>query len=220
MSDVRGYSDIFAAIMADDAEVVENMLAANPELAIRHDGQSPVLLATYRHRLDILKVLLRQRPELDIFEASGAGVLESVERCVEASPELVNAYADDGFTPLHLAAFFGHEDVARLLLDRGAKVDAITRNDLENMPLHAAAAGRHFELCRLLVQRGAPVDAQQHGGFTALHAAAQHGDMTLAELLVTNGADVGIETDEGKTAADIAYEFEHDEIAEYLRPQK
>jgi ankyrin repeat protein len=218
MSTVRGYPDIFSAIMADDLEAVEEMLSAQPALATRHDGQSPVLLATYRHRFDILDALLRLQPELDVFEASAAGVRDVVERWLDASPELVQAYADDGFTPLHLAAFFGRADVVRLLLDRGANIAAITRNDLENTPLHAAAAGRHLEVCALLIERGAPVDAQQAGGFTALHAAAQRGDTALAELLVANGADLSIETDEGTTAADIAYEFEHDALASFLRP--
>ena len=218
MSAVRGYPEIFSAIMADDVEAVEAMLSANPGLATKHDGQSPVLLATYRHRFEILDALLRMHPDLDVFEASAAGALEAVERWLDDSPELIHAYADDGFTPLHLAAFFGRTDVTRLLLDRGANIAAITHNDLEDTPLHAAAAGRHLEVCALLLARGAPVDAQQAGGFTALHAAAQRGDAALAELLVANGADLSIETDEGATAADIAYEFEHDDLADALRP--
>ena len=217
MSGVRGYPDIFSAIMADDLEAVEEMLSADPARATKHDGQSPVLLANYRHRFDILEVLLRQQPELDVFEASASGSLAIVERWLDESPELIQAYADDGFTPLHLAAFFGRKGVVRLLMDRGANIAAITHNDLENTPLHAAAAGRHLEVCALLIERGAPVDAQQSGGFTALHAAAQRGDTALAELLVANGADLNIETDEGTTAAEIAYEFEHDDLASYLR---
>lgn len=218
MSAVRGYPDIFSAIMADDLEAVEAMLSADPGLATKQDGQSPVLLATYRHRFEILDALLRMRPELDVFEASAAGALAVVERWLDESPELIHTYADDGFTPLHLAAFFGHKDVTRLLLDRGANIAAITHNDLENTPLHAAAAGRHLQVCALLLKRGAPVDAQQAGGLTALHAAAQRGDTALAELLIAGGADLSIETDEGATAADIAYEFEHDDLADALRP--
>jgi ankyrin repeat protein len=217
VADVREHPDIFSAIMGDDLEAVETMLEADPTLAARRGEQSPVLLAAYRHRLDILQVLLERQPLLDIFEAAAAGDLEAVRGCIEADSTAVNAYADDGFTPLHLAAFFGHEDVARALIDAGARLDAVTRNEMENMPLHAAAAGRHLEISALLLERGAQLDAQQEGGFTALHAAAQHGDMALARLLVSHGADVEIETDTGKTAADLAYEFEHDDLAAYLR---
>src|SRR5262245_14247598 len=136
MPEVRGYPDIFTAIMSDDLEAVEEMLASNRTLATSHDGRSPVLLAAYRHRADILAALLRQEPDLDVFEAAAAGVVEALERGLDAAPELLDAYASDGFTLLHLAAFFGHEAAARLLLDRGAGVDAVTRNDLENTPLH------------------------------------------------------------------------------------
>jgi ankyrin repeat protein len=214
---VSDYPDIFHAIMADDVEAVEQMLDSVSDLASRHHGQSPVLLAVYRHRAEILRTLLARRPELDIFEASAAGELETVRAWLARRPDLVSAYSDDGFTPLHLAAFFGHEEIAQRLLDAGARVDAVTRNDLENMPLHAAAAGAYLEICALLLERGAPVDAQQQGGFTALHAAARRGDRRLAELLVAHGAHAGIETDTGKDAADLAYEFDHDELAAYLR---
>lgn len=215
---VSDYPDIFNAIMADDLEAVEEILSADPALAeYRHDGQSMVLLAAYRHRTEILQALLARQPALDIFEAAAAGDVDTVRDRLQEDPALAQAYASDGFTPLHLAAFFGHEDVARLLLDAGARPDAITRNDMENMPLHAAAAGGHYAISALLVERGAPVNAQQQGGFTALHAAAQHGDRPLAELLVEHGADAGTETEAGKTAADLAYEFDHDDLASYLR---
>ena len=211
------HADIFSAIMGDELDVVTAMLVADPSLAARHDGQSPVLLAAYRRRMDILGALLERQPALDAFEATAAGLQSTVEFHVEMSPALLETYADDGFTLLHLAAFFGHEGVARVLLNAGAPVDAITRNDLENTPLHAAAAGRHFEVCELLIAYDAPVNALQHGGFTPLHQAAQHGDMKLAIMLVANDADPAIETDEGKSAADLAYEFEHDDLAAYLR---
>jgi ankyrin repeat protein len=203
--------------MADDLEAVEAMLEADPGLANRKGGQSPVLLAVYRHRLDVLYALLARRPRLDIFEAAAAGDLDAVRASIEADPAAVHTYAGDGFTPLHLAAFFGHEDAARLLIDKGARLDAVTRNEMENTPLHAAAAGRHYDVAALLLDRGAPVNAQQEGGFTALHAAAQHGDTELAQLLVRHGADLDVETEDGRKAADLAYEFEHDELAAYLR---
>jgi ankyrin repeat protein len=215
--EIREHPDIISAIMADDLEAVEGMLEAEPALAHRRGEQSPVLLAVYRYRLDILRALLARHPSLDIFEAAAAGDIQAVRACIEADPAAMQAYAADGFTPLHLAAFFGHEEVARVLIDAGARVDAVTRNDMENMPLHAAAAGRHHDICALLLDRGAPVNAQQEGGFTALHAAAQHGDMALARLLAEHGAAFDAETDDGRTAADLAYEFEHDELAAYLR---
>lgn len=204
--------------MSDDLDAVEAMLASSPGLATRQGHQSPVLLAAYRHRADILQALLSRHPPLDIFEASAVGNLDAIRASVQRAPRDIHGYSADGFTPLHLAAFFGHEAAVRLLLDCGARVDAITRNDLENTPLHAAAAGGHYDVCAVLIQRATPVNARQEGGFTALHAAAQQGNMPLARLLLANGADVSIETDEGKTAADTAYEFEHDEIASYLRP--
>ena len=67
----------------------------------------------------------------------------------------LNAFAYDGWTPLHLAAFFGHLDAARALIDAGADIDAFSRNGLTNTPLHAATAGRHGDVALLLVEHGA-----------------------------------------------------------------
>jgi ankyrin repeat protein len=218
--DIREHPDLISAIMADDLEAVEAMLETDPTLAARRGEQSPVLLAVYRHRFDVLHALLQRRPSLDVFEASAAGDIVAVRERIEAEPASVQAYAADGFTPLHLAAFFGHEEVARVLLDAGARIDAVTHNEMENMPLHAAAAGRHLDVCALLLERGAPVDAQQEGGFTALHAAAQHGDMALARLLVAHGAGLQVETDAGETPSELAFEFEHDDVSQYLRGEQ
>ena len=67
----------------------------------------------------------------------------------------------------------------RLLLERGASTEAVTRNFLANMPIHAAVAGgrpARYEACEILLKAGADVNAKQHGGFTPVQTAAQHGD--------------------------------------------
>lgn len=211
------YPDIFSAIMSDDIEAIEVMLAADPGLAERQAHRSPILLAAYRHRRDALDSLLRHARRLDFFEAAATGALERVRAIASEHPEQVRGYSEDGLTALHLAAFFGHEAVVAELLDRGARVDALSRNDSESMPLHAAVAGGHRSAATLLLERGAPVDAQEEGGVTALHAAARRGNADLVRLLLAHGANRGIETDGEMTAADLAYEFEHDDLAAFLR---
>jgi ankyrin repeat protein len=178
------------AIKDGDAPQVTSLLDADPELlAVRIQGTlSPALLAMYYNEPEIAQTLVRRGALLDIFAAAGCGQVEEVRRLLDAQPELLNAFAADGFQPLGLAAFFGQVAVVQLLLERGAEVNRPSRNPMRVMPLHSAAAAGHLEICRLLLEHGAQVNAAQADEFTPLHAAAQNDDVALTELLLQHGA--------------------------------
>jgi ankyrin repeat protein len=110
---------------------------------------------------------------VDVFAAAATGRLADLERALKDS-SAVSSFAYDGWTPLHLAAFFGHLEAARLLLAEGADVKAVSRNGMKNTPLHAATAGRHGELALLLLQHGADPAALDAGGYTPLQIATQN----------------------------------------------
>src|SRR5205085_6422539 len=101
---------LFDAIEAGNAAEVRSLLAADPALAsARSDtGVSALLWARYRNHAEVVEALLAADPELDVFDASALGHLPRLAELVEADPALANAWSADGFTPLGLAAFFGH----------------------------------------------------------------------------------------------------------------
>ena len=209
---------MMAAVAAGDTATVQRLLAADPSLASARgdDGVSAVLLARYRFDRPTMDAILAADPEIDVFEAAALGRLDRLDVALLGDPDLVRAYSPDGFTPLHLAAFFGKPEVVRRLLGAGAPVDAYTRNEFANQPLHAAAAGRHVEVCRLLLASGADVHATQHGGFTPLHEAAQAGDDELVELFLSAGADPTVAAETG-TPAELAEAAGHADVARRLR---
>lgn len=215
----RDLTPLFDAITAGDADAVERLLTGEPALASarREDGVSAVLWARYAGQHDCLRALLAAGPSLDAFEAAAVGDLDRLAALLGDDPSLMSARTDDGWTALHLAAFFGKRECAEILLERGADVDAETTNAMKNRPLHAAAAGRHLDVCRLLLDRGASPNAKQAGGFTPLHAAAKHGDEDLVELLLKYGASPNLRDDEERRAADLAEAEGHVEIAARLR---
>jgi ankyrin repeat protein len=149
---------------------------------------SAALSALYRGDEAEGRDLLRAEP--DIFEAAAFGATARVRELLAADPDAAHARAADDFTPLHLAAFFGHPAALRTLLAAGADPNAEASNAFLTRvrPLHSAAARSHHECCRILLAAGADVNAEQGGGFTALAAAEQNGDVELAAQLRALGA--------------------------------
>ncbi|MBI3747269.1 MAG: ankyrin repeat domain-containing protein [Chloroflexi bacterium] len=212
-------ADLIAAVKDGDATRVAELIAEQPALAASRDlrGVSALMLARYRLDRPVTDALLQSDPELDVFEAAALGYVDRLRARLDEDPAAVTATSGDGFTALHLAAYFGKVEVARILLQAGAGVNAVAGNEMRVQPLHSAAAGRHLEVCRLLLAAGADVNARQAGGFTPLHAAAQNGDPELIELFLSARADPRVETDAGDAPAATAEAAGHADVARRLR---
>jgi uncharacterized protein len=205
------------AIKNGDQTQVESMLDAEPQLlhARTTAGVSVLLLALYHGHHDLADMLAERDGSLDLSEAAALGVVERVDEWLRNHPGHVDHYAADGFTLLGLASYFGHLDVVRLLLQRGADPNRAARNSLRAAPLHSAVAANHFEIARLLLEHGAAVDADEQGGLTALHVAAENGSVELVKLLREHGARP-VAADNGQTPYDLAVQAGHREVAELL----
>ena len=105
-------------------------------------------------------------------------------------------------------------DVARLLLEHGADVNA--RNKDSVTPLHIAAGEGHVDVARLLLEHGAYVNARSEYGLTPLYYAAVNGRLDVARLLLERGADAGARDDKGRTPLDRAREKGHVEVARVI----
>ncbi|MBW3564766.1 MAG: ankyrin repeat domain-containing protein [Acidobacteria bacterium] len=210
-------SSLFEDIRNGQIERVKAAISENPAILQQRDenGVGPFLTALYNRQTAIAEVILTWDPALDLYEAAAAGETERVAELIEADPESVSASAPDGWTALHLAAFFGHADVVRILLDAGAGIDMVS-GAMGNTPLQAATANDQTEVVELLVSRGADVSwAMAEGGFTALHNAAARGNERIVQILLDNGADPSAEASDGRTPIDFARP-RHPELAQML----
>ena len=208
---------LFTAIGAGDGARVDALLDGDSALASarNHQGLSAVLAALYCRQEDILTAFLDRHPPLDLFEAAALGLHELLGELIDSGDDMA-AWSSDGFSPLHLASFFGRTATVRMLLDRGAPVDRPSRNGMKVTPLHSAAAGHHAGIGALLLAAGADPDARQQGGFVPLHAAAQSGDLPLVRALLDHGADRDARDDDGRSPAVIAGEKGYAEIVALL----
>lgn len=156
---------------------------------------SDLLQALYRGDSARAAELLQADPEFDVFEAAATGGAGRLRELLDEDPTRANAFGADGFHPLGLACFFGHVDAARLLIERGADVNALSRNEhIRTAALHAATAApgtdesTRYALVELVLEHGADPNLEQDGGFRAIDAAKQNGDSRIEQLLLEHGA--------------------------------
>jgi ankyrin repeat protein len=182
---------IFESIKAGDIDAVRAAVKDDPSVAAARDddGRSAVRAALYVQNQDMADVLLEAKPELDVFDAAAAGDVDRLTELLDGDAELLGTYSEDGYTPLHFAAFFDRGKALRLLLDRGADVAAVSRNDMEVQPLHSAVAAKSREVVAALLTAGADANARQQGGFTPLMGAEQNEDDEMVRLLMDHGAE-------------------------------
>lgn len=209
----------FKEIQRGNKEKVEQMLRKDPDLILARDKKnlSPLMTAMYYHEPEIANLLLERMVSLSIYEAAATGKMVHLIRDLAREPELVNAYSDDGYQPLGLAAFFGHVAIAEYLIKAGAEVNSPSKNKMGVTPLQSAVAGGNFEIARLLLQAGAdPNVREKDGGHTPLHAAAQNGDLEIIRVLLFSGANLEVKNKAGKTPMDLAKAAGHKQAAELL----
>lgn len=198
---------------------LELLLSKDPDLVQQNTSHdiSPLLLACYYHKSQIVQVLLKYVKTITIHEACATGLVQHVQMMIENKPEVVNEISAHGFTPLGIAAHFNKEDVVRLLLMHHADPNISSQNGYNSYPLHAALNNNNSNISKMLIEAGAEVNVSQNGRITPLHLAAQHGNIELIILLLEQGADVSITTELGANASDLAAEKGFHDIAEILK---
>ena len=198
--------ELFQAIHDNDRAKVERLIAADRAVAMARSesGVSALMQARYEGRREIVEVLRAAAGDLDVFEAATLGDAPQLRKLLAADPALAKAYSSDGFTALHLAAFFAQPEAAEELLRQGADATSVAKNTMKVAVINSAAASGRADLVKLILRAGADPNARQQMGYTALHAAAAHDNVEMAQALVDAGADLSLKSDDGQTAAEKA----------------
>jgi uncharacterized protein len=117
--------------------------------------------------------------------------LDLVQEAIESGID-VNTQADDGTTPLMVAASNGYDDLVKLLIKQGAKVNARQRSHRfgggRQSALHLAVEQKRHSTCKLLLAHGASPDTLDQSRETPLNTALLNKDDEIAMTLLENGA--------------------------------
>lgn len=205
-------------IETGNAVAIDDLLHGNPALAEERTSHdiSPLLLACYYNKPQIVKVLLKHLHNVNIHEAAAAGLEDEVIQSIADDENLIDSVSEHGFTPLGVATQFNREDIIRHLLLKGADPNLQSQNGYNVYPIHTAAGNNFIGAAKLLVEGGAEVNVFQSSRISPLHLAAQNGNIDMIILLLESGASVEVKDDMGKTAADLASEKGHADIAQIL----
>jgi ankyrin repeat protein len=209
------------AAKEDSNEVAELLLASNADVNAKdNEKYTPLHHAAAKGHEGMVKLLLAYKADVNIKH-------EYMSYANGSASLLEWGGSDDGNTALHYAAFYGHREVAELLLASGVDVNA-KENDEGHTPLHWAAMKDRKEMVELLLAKKADANAKTwREGSTPLHYAALFGKRAAAEILLANYAEVNAKNGRGETPVKLA-EFgegfggtrrspECKEVAELLR---
>jgi uncharacterized protein len=175
-------ASFFRAVQIDDVGTVKSLLAAgvDPNRQNPLGGEPALVLAVREGSMRVFQALLdHPRIQLDATALNGntALMMAAFKRNRPAAEALVArgaAVNRAGWTPLHYAAASGDEDIARLLLKRGAKVDAVSPPASGSYtPLMMAAREGHPDMVDFLAGQGANARLTNGEGLTAAQIAAK-----------------------------------------------
>ncbi|XP_034409605.1 B-cell lymphoma 3 protein homolog isoform X2 [Cyclopterus lumpus] len=187
------------AVITQQANMVEALLrdGADPA-ALDRNGQTALHLCCEYDQRDCLSFVLSHSQS---------------SMCLE-----IRNY--EGLSPLHLTVLRGQKDLARMLLDAGADINAMDIKSGQSPLMHAVESNKAdmvnflIEVMRVCGQRGCDVNSQSYSGNTALHSACGRGQVDTVRLLLKSGADSSLKNYHNDTPVMVA---KNKKIADVLR---
>jgi len=205
--DGDGETPLHVAASEAPLDVVHMLIAHGADVNARDRyGHAPLDKVFYgsERREEIAEFLIRNGAKATVehlISAARAGYTRLVELLITQGID-VNARGKDGSMALHAAVGRWQKEVAKLLLAKGADVNAETLSRWGvsgSSTLHVAATRGSRDLAALLIDGGANLNAKDSDGRTPLHVAAADGHYEVARLLVEKGSDVNAEDSDGDT---------------------
>ncbi|XP_038651654.1 ankyrin repeat and KH domain-containing protein 1 isoform X13 [Scyliorhinus canicula] len=225
---VSDYTPLSLAASGGYVNIIKILLNAGAEINSRTGsklGISPLMLAAMNGHVASVKLLLDMGSDINAQIETNRNTALTLA-CFQGRAEVVSLLLDrkanvehrakTGLTPLMEAASGGYAEVGRVLLDKGADVNAPPVPSSRDTALTIAADKGHYKFCELLINRGAHIDVRNKKGNTPLWLAANGGHFDVVQLLVQAGADVDAADNRKITPLMAAFRKGHVKVVQYL----
>lgn len=208
-----GMTALHWSAMSGNVEIVELLLEKGADLnAGNKIGKTPVAIAAEAGELEVLEMLIAQGGEVDsIDEIGGTPLLwacalskktETVGFLIEQDAD-VNIIDSNGMTPLIWAAGIGQPGSVQLLVENGADLEIVEKNQKETALMRAARIG-NIDNLRILVEAKANLAKTNLLGQSAVIIASSAAPVEKIQLLVEAGADLSVRDARGWSVLDHA----------------
>lgn len=183
------YDDYFRAVKIDDTSTVSALLKrgfdCNTIEAQR--GDTGLILSLREDAMRVFSVLLKA-PGIGLDAQTMHGETALMIAAYRANGPAVAALLGkgatvnkEGWTALHYAAAAGDNNIVQMLLDKKAKLDALSPNG--TTPIMMAARNGYILTVKLLLDAGADATLKNQQGMTAIDFARQGGNSDIVEGL-------------------------------------
>ncbi|CAF3711263.1 unnamed protein product, partial [Rotaria sordida] len=206
------------------ANIVQLLLEKGAQIDVKtKDGLTPLHCAARSGHDQVVDLLLENGAPFGAKTKNGLSALHMAAQGdhVDAArillyykSTLVDDVSSDYLSPLHVASHCGNYNVAKLLCERRADVNAKALNGFSC--LHIACKKNRLKLVELLISNGADLEAKTESGLTCLHVASFVGSHDIVIYLIQHGANINSTTIRGETPLHLATRNNQVEIVQTL----
>ncbi|CAG5121213.1 unnamed protein product [Candidula unifasciata] len=225
---VSDYTPLSLAASGGYVNIIRLLLNHNAEINSRTGsklGISPLMLAAMNGHTAAVKLLLDQGSDINAQIETNRNTALTLA-CFQGRHEVVSLLVDrkaniehrakTGLTPLMEAASGGYVEVGRVLLDKGADVNAPPVPSSRDTALTIAADKGHYRFVELLLHRGAAVDVKNKKGNSPLWLACNGGHSDVVSLLVQAEADIDSQDNRKVSCLMAAFRRGHIKVVKWM----
>lgn len=225
---VSDYTPLSLAASGGYVNIIKLLLHNGAEINSRTGsklGISPLMLAAMNGHTAAVKLLLDMGSDINAQIETNRNTALTLA-CFQGRHEVVSLLLDrkanvehrakTGLTPLMEAASGGYIEVGRVLLDKGADVNAAPVPSSRDTALTIAADKGHLKFVELLLSRNAAVEVKNKKGNSPLWLAANGGHIGVVEVLCKSGADIDSQDNRKVSCLMAAFRKGHTKVVKWM----
>ncbi|XP_048257612.1 ankyrin-2-like isoform X2 [Haliotis rufescens] len=218
--DNNGESLLHLACQGGNKAIAQHLASPSNINARGHNGYTPIMIAAVLGHQSVFDLLVSKQADLTLVNNDGDSLLhvacQGGNKAIAqhlVSPSNINARGQNGYTPIMIAAFFGHQSVFDLLVSKQADLTLVS--NYGDSLLHVACEGGNKAIVQYLVSPS-NINTRGRNGFTPIMIAAVKGHQSVFDLLVSKQADLTLVNNNGDSLLHVACQGGNKAIAQHL----